>query len=193
MAKLEALTSAYLIARVERDDARKAATSARGRAEAMVDKNARHGAEVARAERESYGEKFVTNAAVQVRGTGSGVRVIYSRCTHDNPADCTHDARSSPWSEDQIADAYTAADAAAEVAVAAAADFRALEAESSFNVADAATAEGARFAWWPDQRFVDPRRYRYRGQPVTAEEIDLIGPFELRRLINSGGVVEVMG
>jgi len=193
MAKLEALTRAYLIARVERDAARKAATSARGRAEAMVDRNAKHAAEIVRAERESYGEKFVTNAAVQVRGTGSGVRVIYSRCKHDDPADCTHDARSSPWSEDQIADAYTAADAAARVAVTAAADFQSLEDSATFNVADAAADAGARFAWWPDQRFVDPRRYRYRGQPISAAELDLIGPFELRRLINSGGVLEVTG
>jgi len=193
MATLEALRPDYLAARVERDDARNAARSARGVADAMVERNAKHAAEIIRAERSSYGDPFVTNAYVRARGTGSGLVVIYSRCRHDDPHECDHDARSSPWSEDQITDAYAAADAAARVAVTAADDFRELEDSASFDVAAAALDAGARFVWWPPDRFVNPTRAQYRGQIVTAAELDLIGPFELRRLINSGGVVEVMG
>jgi len=193
MARLEALAPAYLSARVERDAARKAATSARGRAEAMVDKNRRHAAEVARGERDGYGAPMVTNAYTQIHG-GSGVTVVYSRCRHDDPTTCDHDARSSPWSEDQITDAYAAADTADELAAAAVDRFHDLEGDSaSFDVAAVALAAGARFVWWPPDRFVNPTRAQYRGQIVTAAELDLIGPFELRRLINSGGVVEVMG
>jgi len=193
MATLEALSPTYLAARVERDDARDAARAFRGRAEGMTDRNELHARELARAERVSYGQPFVTNAFALARGTGSGLTVIYSRCRHDDPHDCDHDARSSPWSDEQIAAAYDAADDAAQDAADAADRFGDLEQLASFNVADAARDAGSRFCWWPASRFVDPRRYQYRGQPITADELDDLGPFELRRLLNDGGVVEIAG
>ncbi len=193
MATLEALRPDYLTARFDRDDARDAARSARGRADAMITRNDRHATEVARAERVSYGQPFVTNAYALAIGSGSGLTVIYSRCRHDDPHDCDHDARSSPWSDKQIDAAYQAADDAAQYAVAAADRFGDLEESASFDVADAARDAGARFCWWPSSRFVDPRRYQYRGQPITSAELDDLGPFELRRLLNDGGVVEVAG
>ena len=193
MATLTALKPNYLEARVERDGALAAARSARSRADAMIERNEKHAAEVARADRVSYGEPFVTNAYVQVRGGGSGVTVIYSRCRHDDPHECDHDARSSPWSDEQIAAAYQAADDADQYAAAATERFGELEGSASFDVADAARDAGARFVWWPDSRYVDPRRFHYRGQPIAAAELDDLGPFELRRLLVSGGVVEVTG
>ena len=65
--------------------------------------------------------------------------------------------------------------------------------EDSKRVIDAARDAGSRFVWWPPSRYVDPRRMRYRGQPMTAADLDELGPFELRRLLTSGEVVEVAG
>jgi len=194
MATLEALRPDYLAARVERNDAVTAARSARSRAEAMTARNEKHATEVAQAERTSYGDPFVTNAYAHAHGGGSGLTVIYSRCRHDDPHECDHDARSSPWSDDQIDAAYADADTADELAAAAVDRFHALETSATFDVADAALAANARYVWWPERTFVDPAaRAQYRGQPITATELDDLGPFELRRLINAGGVVEVMG
>jgi len=193
MATLEALRPDYLAARVERNDAVTAARSARSRAEAMTARNEKHATEVARAERVSYGDPFVTNAYVQRVGSGSGLTVIYSRCRHDDPHDCDHDARSSPWSDEQIDAAYAAADDADQYAATVTDRFGELEGSASFDVADAAHDAGSRFVWWPSSRFGDPRRYHYRGQPIATAELDELGPFELRRLLVSGGVVEVAG
>ena len=193
MATLEALRPDYLTARFDRDDARAAARAARGRADAMTARNEQHATEVARAERVSYGQPFVTNAFALALGSGSGLTVIYSRCRHDDPHDCDHDAWSSPYSDDEIAEAYRLTDVADQDAAATRERFGDLEASASFDVAVAARNAGARFVWWPASRFVDPRRYQYRGQPITAAELDKLGPFELRRLLNDGGVVEIAG
>jgi len=193
MATLEALRPDYLAARQEHHDALKAARSARSIADGMIARNQKHAAEISQAERVSYGDPFVTNAYALAVGSGSGLTVIYSRCRHDDPHECDHDARTSPWSDDQITAAYEATDAADQYAADAKERIAGLEDSASFDVADAARDAGSRFVWWPPSRFVDPRRMRYRGQPMTAADLDELGPFELRRLLTSGEVVEVAG
>jgi hypothetical protein len=61
--------------------------------------------------------------------------------------------------------------------------------DASFDVRDACRRAGVRYAWWPVDLYVDPRLHRYRGQPLTPEEVDEIGPLRLTRLINAGAIV----
>ena len=61
--------------------------------------------------------------------------------------------------------------------------------DASFDVGEACRRAGARYAWWPANLYVDPRRHRYRGQPLTPQEVDEIGPMKLTRLINIGAIV----
>jgi len=61
--------------------------------------------------------------------------------------------------------------------------------DASFDVAEACRRAGARYAWWPEDLYVDPRHHRYRGQPLTPEEVVEIGPMKLTRLINAGAIV----
>ena len=61
--------------------------------------------------------------------------------------------------------------------------------DASFDVREACRRAGVQYAWWPVDLFVDPRRHQYRGQPLTPEEVDEIGPLKLTRLINAGAIV----
>jgi hypothetical protein len=61
--------------------------------------------------------------------------------------------------------------------------------DASFDVAMACRRADARYAWWPEDLYVDPRHHRYRGQPLTPEEVVEIGPMKLTRLINAGAIV----
>jgi hypothetical protein len=61
--------------------------------------------------------------------------------------------------------------------------------DASFDVGEACRKAGARYAWWPEDLYVDPRRHRYRGQPLTPEEVNEIGPMKLTRLIDAGAIV----
>lgn len=189
---LEALTPEYLTARVRFAGARQKAKAAEGRAPMMKAQNADHAAEVAeilRTSRYPGGPKLITAAQALARGGGSGFEIVYKRCsTHDGHT-CEHDATMAPFGAEAIEEAER------QTTKAKAALTRAEKAltttDSTLDVVAACAEVGARYCWWPASRFVDPTRFRYRGKPITDDELADLGPLELQRLITLGEVVDV--
>jgi len=189
---LEALSKEYLIARVDVAEARAAVKSAKGRVEIWEAKNAGHAKEVAEKRRESSypgGPRFRTNQQVSMIGSGSGYEVIYSRCRHTGDERCAHEATASPFTEDDIATGRKQITAAEKRLTKA--ETRLAGTLPTFDVVVEARKQGSRFVWWPASRFLDPRKFRYRGLPITADELAEVGPIELQRLITAGEIVDV--
>lgn len=186
---IRARTPEYLAAKHEAGEARKAARAAENRLEWMTGENERHADEVAVAERWGY-DRLVTNQQAAVFTGGAATVVYRTRCRADGH-DCDHDPRESPYSDTEL---HAAAAAIAKTkrqltkAEKALADLEG----SSFDVAEAVRdSDGPPFAWWPDEVFPDPSKRRWQGKPLTADEVDALGPLELQRLLAAGGVIEV--
>ena len=189
---LEALTPEYLTARVRFAGARQKAKAAEGRAPMMEAQNADHAAEVAeilRTSRYPGGPKLITAAQALARGGGSGFEIVYKRCSTHDGHKCEHDPTSSPFTDDEIADAEKQVTATTKAL--ARAEKMLATTDPTLDVVAACAAADSRYAWWPASRYVDPARFRYRGQPITDDELGDLGPFELQRLITIGEVVDV--
>lgn len=163
-------------------EARQGLRSARNRVEWMEGKNSRHADEVAKASRSGY-PKLITNQQAHI-WTGGGATVIYrTRCSADGHA-CDHDPTEAPYSGAEL-DAATI-DIEKDEQKLTAAEKALAQATASFDV-----AAGSRYAWWPLEIYVDPRKRRYQGQPISQAELDTLGPHELQRLITAGAVIEL--
>lgn len=183
---LDATSPKWLAARVDVQTARDNLREAENLADGMTWANGRHADEVAEKTRFHDGT-LITSSVAQVF-TGTNAELIYSRCRNDGHQ-CTHDAREAPWSAADLA-------AAAKRVTARAADLADAEATladtpSHYDAALEARKAGSRHVWWPANRNVDPRRYRYQGQPITAEELATLGVAKVRRLLVSGDILEV--
>jgi hypothetical protein len=186
--KLKTVAPAYLIARAGCDAAMKTLRSTKTNAELMASRNVEHADEVARKSRS--GSRLITNGQALRRGSGSGFVVVYTRCRCDGfPDECAHDPRDAPYSDDALA--------AADKAIAKAE--KALEATETNLTArphalDAfanAREAGARYVYWPIEKFVDPRIRHWQGQPIPDPDLATLGPHELRRGIDTGSIIEV--
>ena len=189
---LSALTPAYLTARVRVAAARQAVKNAEGRPEMMRAKNADHAAEVAEIRRESRypgGPRFLTAAQALARGSGSGYEIVYKRCSTHDDHKCEHDPTDPPFTDDKIAEAEKQITAAKRAL--AKAGKRLAEEPPDFDVIGSAQQAGSRFVWWPPNRFADPTKQRYQGQPITDDELAELGVFELQRQVNLGQIVEI--
>jgi hypothetical protein len=186
--KLETSTPEFLAAKFDTGEARKELRVVRSRFEWMVSTNADHAEEVEKKSRK--GNPMLTNGQVHRRGTGSGFEVIYKRCRCDGfSEECTHDPRDAPCSEAQLTAAE--ADIGKAEARLAAAETRLASIEPSFDCLAAAREMGALYVWWPQDQNHDPRKYRYRGQPVLDTDVVAADPPELRRMLDAGAIVEV--
>jgi len=185
---LSALRPEYLKAKVAIESARKALKAAEARPEIMTSRNRQHATEVTEIRRTSSG-RLITNQQAHSRGGAYGASVVYrTRCRADGH-DCRHDPTEQPFADDEIEEAekqITTAQRALTKAT------KALDAaDPTLDVVAAAQQAGARFVWWPASRFLDPRKFRYRGLPITADELAEVGPIELQRLITAGEIVDV--
>jgi hypothetical protein len=187
--KLETLTPEFLAAKIDTDEARKRLRGARGRFAIMGSENESHAVEVGVKSRS--GLPMLTLGQTRLRGSGSGTETICTRCTCDGfpPDACNHDPRESPHSETDLKDAETAI-ATAETRLAAA-ETKLASTDPSFDCLAAAREAGALYVWWPTDKFRDPRKYRWRGEPVSDADVVKSGPHELRRMLNAGAIVEV--
>jgi hypothetical protein len=187
--ELEALTPEYLTAKVDTDAARKRLRDARSRFGIMGSVNESHATEVSVKSRSGF--PMLTLGQTRLRGMGSGTETIYRRCKCDGfpPDACSHDPREAPHSETDLKDAE-AGIATAETRLAAA-ETRLASIEPSFDCLAAAREAGSMYVWWPMDKVRDPRRYHWRGQPVSDADVVASGPHELRRMLNAGAIVEV--
>jgi hypothetical protein len=185
---LEAISPDYLIAKAECDKATKALKGAQGQLEMMGSGNDQHAKELA--EKSRSGLPMRTNQQILQYGSGSGYEIVYTACRcSDLVISCSHDPRMAPYSD----------------AVLAAAEKRIVKAEKTLSRASATLADtpssfdafehtrdvGARYCWWPNDVYVDPKLRRWRGQPISDEKVAEIGPHSLRHGIEVGGIVEV--
>lgn len=184
---LDATSPAWLAAKADVAAARGALRSAEGGVEFREGANERHAEEVAKARRHDENVPLITSTQA-AEYTGGRAVVIYPRCRNDGHL-CDHDAADPP---------FTAADFKAARNAVTAAEGALTKAEKHladtapyFDAAAGAVDQDARFVWWPQNRLVDPRRFRWQGQPVTDEELAALGVHELRRLISAGAVIEV--
>jgi hypothetical protein len=185
---LEAKSPEYLIAAADLADARKALNGLSGVPAGMVSRNADHAAEVA--EKQRTGNPLITNGDALRRGSGSGFEVIYrAACRCDGTSECVHDPRTPPYSADAIAAAEKAVKAAEKAVKDAAATLAATD--PAFDAFANAREVGAKFVWWPMEQNRDPRRYRFRGQPISDEKVAEMGHHSLRHGIEVGGIIEV--
>lgn len=187
--KLETHTPEYLAAKIDTDEARKRLRGARNRFDIMGSANESHATEVSVKSRS--GLPFLTVGQTRLRGNGSGYETIYRRCRCDGfpPDACNHDPRESPHSETDLKDAETAI-SEAETGLAAA-ETKLASIEPSFDCLAAAREAGALYVWWPTDTFRDPRKHKWRGQPISDADVVKSGPQELRRMLNAGAIVEV--
>ncbi len=189
---LSALTPAYLTARVRVAEARQAVKRAQGRPEMMTAKNKDHAAEIAEIRRTSRypgGPRFLTATQALARGSGSGYEIAYKRCSTHDGHKCEHDPTEAPFTDDEIADTEKQVTKAKRAL--AKAGKRLAEEPPDFDVIAAALQADARFVWWPPNRFADPTKQRYRGQPLTDQDETGLGVFELQRQVNLGQIVEI--
>jgi hypothetical protein len=186
--ELKAVDPAYLIARADTEAARKTLRSTKTNAELMASKNVEHADEVAKKSRS--GSPMATNGQIHRRGTGSGFEVIYTRCRCDGfSEECTHDPREAPYSDDDL---ITAGKAIAKAEKALKAAEKNLDATPHALDAFANAREaGARYVYWPIEKFVDPRIRHWQGQPIPDPDLATLGPHELRRGIDNGSIIEV--
>jgi hypothetical protein len=187
--KLETLTPDYLAAKIDTDHARRHLRGVRSRFKTMGSVNESHATEISVKSRS--GLPMLTLGQTRLRGTGSGTDTIYTRrhCDGFPPDACNHDPREWPYSDADLKDAETAI-REAETRLAAA-ETRLASIEPSFDCLEAAREAGALYVWWPADKWRDPRRYRWRGQPVSDADVVAAGPRELRRMLNAGAIVEV--
>jgi hypothetical protein len=189
MMELPTKSPAYLTAQADLKDARTDLRRLSGVPAGMVSRNADHAAEVAEKSRTGAGP-LITNGQALRRGTGSGFEIVYRRCSCDGfEPECFHDPTESPYTAADIAKAEKAVKAA-EKAVA---EYAATLAETpaAFDAFANAREAGAMYVWWPQDIHRDPRKFHYRGQPLTADELTNLGPHSLRRAITNGAVIEV--
>ena len=190
---LEALDREYLIARVDVAEARSALKSAKSRVEIWEATNVAHAREVADKRRKSRypgGPRFRTTQQILMIGSGSGYEVIYGRCRHKHRDErCTHEATASPYTDDDLATALEQTTAAEKALTKA--ETRLAGTLPTFDVVVEARKVGSRYVWWPASKFLDPRKFRYRGKPITDDELAATGPMELQRLITIGEVLDV--
>jgi hypothetical protein len=178
----------YLIARADCEAARKTLRSTKTNAELMAERNVEHADEVARNGRSGY--PLITNGQALRRGSGSGFAVVYTRCRCDGfPEECAHDPREAPYSDDALAAADKAI-AKAEKALKAAETNLTATPHALDAFANAREA-GARYVYWPIEKFVDPRIRHWQGQPIPDPDLATLGPRELRRGIDAGSIIEV--
>ena len=187
---LPALSPQYLIAQVERDKAKKALARIRGRLVYMEGQNEQHESEVK--EKSRHNLPLLTNAQALQRGNGSGFEIVHYRCKcEDLPGEpeCLCNPRRSPFLPsdlEAVEDAISKAEAKVSKAE------KTLEdTPSEFDAFANAREADARFCWWPADKYVDPRIRRFRGQPVTPEQMNALGPHGLNRGVQVGGIVEV--
>jgi hypothetical protein len=187
--KLETLTPEFLAAKIDTDHARKRLRQARVRFGNMGSVNASHATEVNVKSRS--GLPMLTQGQTRLRGHGSGTETICTRCQCDGfpPDACSHDPRESPYSETDLEEAETAI-AEAETRLAAT-EARLASIEPSFDCLAAAREAGALYVWWRTDMFRDPRKHKWRGQPVSDADVVAAGPRELRRMLNAGAIVGV--
>ena len=186
---IRARTPEYLLSKVEAAEARNAVKNAQGRVEWMESRSATHTEQLAKADRSGYTNVLTNQQARQ--WTGGGATVIYAtRCEADGH-DCEHDPRAAPYSDTDLRSAIFAIGQAERRLANAEKALAAAEESSSLDVAEACRQAGTRYAWWPDEVFPDPTKRRYQGQPITADELDALGPFELQRQVASGHVLEI--
>jgi hypothetical protein len=184
---LDVKTPGYLIAQADLASARTTLRRLERQPGDMVSRNAENFAEVTAADRS--GHTLKTTGQIVDRGNGSGFEVIRKACACDGTTTCRHDPRVPPYSSDDIAAAEKAvvkAEKALEKAAATLADT-----PSSFDAFANARESNSRFVWWPQDRDRDPRRFRFRGQPITDDEVAGMGPHSLRRAITLGAILEV--
>ena len=186
--ELKAVDPAYLEAKTDTEKARKTLRSAKARAEIMESENERHADEVAKKSRS--GSPLITNGQALRRGSGSGFDVVHSRCRCDGfPDECTHDPREAPYSSADLADAGKAIGKAEKALSVAETNLAATP--HAFDAFANAREAGSRYVWWPLQKFVDPRKQRWQGLPLTDSDLADLGPHELRLGINAGSIIEV--
>jgi hypothetical protein len=186
---LDAKAPEYLIAAADLADAREALRRIEAVPNGMVSRNADHAAEVAEKSRTGAGP-LITNGQALRRGTGSGFEVIYKRCSCDGfDVECFHDPTESPYTPADITKAEKAVKTA-EIAVAEYAKVLA-DTPAAFDAFANAREAGAAFVWWPMEQNRDPRRYRFRGQPISDEKVAEMGHHSLRHGIEVGGIIEV--
>ena len=184
--ELKAVDPAYLEAKTDTDAARTAHRRAKARAEIMESKNVKHAEEVAR----NSDGRLATNGQILRFGSGSGFDVIYSRCRCDGvEQECTHDPREAPYSAADLKAAGKAIGKAEKALEAAETNLAATP--HALDAFTNARDNGAEYVWWPLVKFVDPRRQRWQGQPVTTEELAALGPHGLRHGIADGSIIEV--
>lgn len=186
---LTALTREYLDARARRFDAKAELRSLENALGRMEWQNEEHAADIADKASWSSRLPLITAARAFQLGSGSGYEVVYRRCPTDGH-DCDHRPEDPPY------DAAALAEAAERVTAAKAKEAKAAKLQESLvdtAVVDVAElAQGARYAWWSMNKYDDPAKTtRYRGAPVTDEQIIELGPLDLRRQLNDGSIVEV--
>jgi hypothetical protein len=178
----------YLMATADRASAVKLVNARRQISKWMVGQNASHAEEVK--EKSRSGLPMKTNSQVLAYGSGSGFEIIHRRCNCDRgTAVCEHDPRTSPFDAEALEKAHGQLLEAEEALVEA--DRVLDETNPTFDVFAAARAAGAKWVWWPEAQRRDPRLYRYRGKPVTDDEVATVGVLELQRQVRMGRVVEV--
>jgi hypothetical protein len=186
--ELPTTAPAYLIAKVETAKATKALKAAQNRLAIMDSENERHGQEVA--EKSRSGLPLRTNQQVLRYGSGSGLEIVYSACRcADRDVECLHNPRRTPHSPADLAAVQDAIEKATEAF--SMAEETLDSTDPSFDAFANARDVGAKFCWWPMDRYVDPRLRRWRGQPISDEKVLEIGPHSLQHGIQVGGIIEV--
>jgi hypothetical protein len=187
MMTLPTVSPDYLIVRSDTDMARKTLRSAKARLEIMESRNDEHAHEVRNSR---SGSPLITNGQALRRGSGSGFEVIHKRCRCDGfPEECTHDPREAPHSDADVAAAEKAITTAEKTLEAEEANLS--ETPHAFDAFANAREAGSRYVFWPLAKFVDPRRQRWQGQPVTDEDLAALGPHGLRQALTAGDLIEV--
>ncbi len=184
---LPTVAPAWLEAKIDTDNARQRLVDAKRHVVVVVQANEAHTSEIVEIGRKSNDYKLVTNGTALAFGSGGSFNIVHHRCRCEEA--CDHDPAKSPYSPEAIAAADRAVLDAESVLTNANADLDGTDSE--FDAFANAREAKASHVWWPQARYVDPRLRRWRGKPLTASDVDDLGPHELNRCVVAGSIIEV--
>lgn len=186
---VEVWSHGYLVAKSDVTAADEALRQAQFRLGDMRAMNAKCRQQVEAGMRSDPGRKlFTTQQSLATPGGGYGI--VHARCDHPTGEVCTHDAASPRFTVVEIARAEAAVEEAQVNAEAAREALAA--APGPVDAVAEAVAAGRRYIHWPPRKEADPRVTQvWRGNPVSDEFLDKLGPEGLRRELARGTIVDV--